>query len=112
MVSENPFPDSDRQVPVDLTYPLREAHLLGLRIPKGYEVAQLPQPIRVELPNDAGAFTFNVLNFNDIIHVSSSIFLNKTIFLPDEYEGIRVFFEYVVQKHAEDIVLKKVEEEG
>lgn len=108
-VAENPFAEKDRAAPVDLTYPLRESHLLGLRIPNGYEVAQMPQPIRVMLPNDAGLFVFNTMEMGDILHVSSCIFLNQTVFLPNEYQGIRTFFDYIVRKHAEDIVLKRKE---
>jgi transglutaminase-like putative cysteine protease len=106
-MTENPFSEEDRAVPVDLTYPLRESYLLGIRIPDGYEVAQLPQPQKVMLPNKAGLFVFNVMEMENILHVSSCIFLNQTVFLPEEYQGIRVFFDYIVRKHAEDIVLKR-----
>jgi hypothetical protein len=106
-VAENPFSDEERAMPVDLTYPLRESHLLGLRIPDNYEVVQLPQPQRVMLPNDAGLFVYNVMEMGNILHISSCIFLNQTVFLPSEYQGIRTFFDYIVRKHSEDIVLKR-----
>ncbi len=111
MMEENPFPDEERATPIDLNYPLRESHLLGLRIPPGYEIEQLPEPIRVRLPGNAGSFIYNVLHIDDIIHVSSTIYLNQTVFLPSEYLGIKSFFDYVVLKHNEDIVLKKVSAE-
>lgn len=106
-VAENPFSQKERAMPVDLTYPLRESHLLGLRIPDNYEVVQLPQPQRVMLPNDAGLFVYNVMEMDQILHISSCIFLNQTVFLPSEYQGIRTFFDYIVRKHSEDIVLKR-----
>ena len=33
--------------------------------------------------------------------------INKTMFLPDEYENLREFFKLVVKKQSEQIVLKK-----
>ncbi|MDX2246701.1 MAG: DUF3857 domain-containing protein [Bacteroidia bacterium] len=108
MVSENPFVEKNRLTPVDFTYPLRDSHMLGLRIPEGYEVAQLPQPIRVILPNNGGSFTYNVLEMGKILHLTSTILLNKTTFQPSEYEAIRTFFEYVVAKHQEDVILRKI----
>lgn len=111
MVEENPFGEEERSTPVDLNFPLRESHLLGLRIPAGYQIEQLPEPIRVKMPGNSGSFIFNVLEMNDIIHVSSTIYLNQTVFLPSEYLAIKTFFDYVVRKHQEDIVLKKVQED-
>ena len=109
MIEENPFQAEDRQTPVDLACPIREYYLLGLEIPEGYEVIQTPQPIRVLLPAGAGSFTYNVLTDGRIIHISSTIFIEKTTFQPHEYQEIRSFFEYVTRKHEEDIILKRSE---
>ena len=37
----------------------------------------------------------------------SRIKLNKANYLPEDYEGLRSFFDYVVKKHSEQIVFKK-----
>ncbi|MEM7368226.1 MAG: DUF3857 domain-containing protein [Bacteroidota bacterium] len=108
-VAENPFPLGERSTPLDLTYPLRESHMLGLRLPEGYEVAQLPEPIRVVLPNKQGSFTYNVIHLDNIVHFTSSIYLNKTLFLPEEYDTIRSFFDYIVEKHGEDLIIRKIQ---
>ena len=107
-IRENPLPEDKRSTPLDLTYPLRDAHMLGLRIPPNYQIAQLPEPIRVVLPDDAGSFTYNVLQMDNIVHFTSTLYLNKTIYSPDEYQDIRTFFDYVVRKHQEDIILKRI----
>jgi len=109
-LKENPFPIQDRSTPIDLLRPLRDSHLIGLRLPEGYTVAQLPQPIKVSLPNGAGTFIYNVMQNDNILHLSSSIFLNQTVFMPQEYGNLRKFFEYIVSKHDEDIVIVREEE--
>lgn len=104
----NPFAEEDRIAPVVLPYPVWEAHMLGLRIPEGYEVVQVPESIRVMMPGNAGQFIYNVVADNRIIHVTSSIEINRTRYSPEEYQGIRDFFAYIVSKHEEDIVIKKL----
>lgn len=106
---QNPFVSERRTAPVALPYPIWEAHMLGLRIPEGYEIAQAPESIRVIMPGDAGQFIYNVLLSDNILHVTSSIEINRTRYSPEEYQGIKDFFEYIVRKHQEDIVIKKVE---
>lgn len=106
-LKENPFTQENRTTPVDLTHPIREAHLLGLEIPAGYEVVQTPRPTRVILPNGGGTFVYNITQMGNIIHVSSSIFLDQTLFLPQEYPNLKEFFKLVVSKHEEDIILAR-----
>ncbi|MEL6675967.1 MAG: hypothetical protein AAFR61_27415 [Bacteroidota bacterium] len=106
-ILENPFQSDQRATPVDFPYPLKDAHMLGLRLPEGYTVAQVPEPLRVVMPNDAGTFVFNVMVLDNIIHFTSIVQINRTTFWPEEYEGIKSFFEYVVKKHAEDVIIKK-----
>lgn len=107
-LARNPFQSPDRTAPIDLTYPVWEAHMLGLEIPAGYEIAQLPASIRVIMPGNAGQFMYNVMDLGNILHITSSIQINRTRFSAEEYQAIRQFFEYVVNKHQEDIVIKKV----
>lgn len=106
---QNPFIEERRTAPVALPYPIWEAHMLGLRIPDGYEIAQTPESIRVIMPGGAGQFVYNVLLSDNILHVTSSIEINRTRYSPEEYQGIKDFFEYIVRKHQEDIVIKKVQ---
>ena len=105
---DNPFSEQERVAPVVLPYPVWEAHMLGLRIPEGYELVQVPESIRVMMPGNAGQFIYNVVADNRIIHVTSSIEINRTRYSPEEYQGIRDFFAYIVSKHEEDIVIKKL----
>ena len=109
-ILDNPFSSEERVAPIDLPCPVREYYLLGLEIPEGYEVVQTPAPIRVVMPGKAGEFSFNVIVDGDILHVSSTIFITKTHYVPQEYEEIKLFFDYIVRKHEEDIVLRKIEE--
>lgn len=108
-ILENPFPQMERMTPVDLTFPLQEAYMLGLILPEGYEIEQLPQPVKVVMPNNGGTFTFNVFLDGNILHLTSVLQLNQTLFLPEEYESVQAFFNYITTKHEEDIILKRIQ---
>ncbi len=104
----NPFAAEKRTTPVDLSYPVWEAHMLGLRIPEGYDLVQVPQSIRVVMPGNAGQFTFHVMDDqSNILHITSTIQINRTRYTAEEYQAIREFFNFIVSKHQEDIVIKK-----
>lgn len=107
-ISENPLKEENRLSPLDLDHPLRESHMLGLRIPPGYELAQTPQPVRVVLPGNSAVFMYNVIPSGNIVHISSSIYINQTVFYPYEYPAIRQFFDLIVSKHQEDLVIRRI----
>jgi hypothetical protein len=106
---ENPFKNPTRNFPVDLASPIEEYIVGSYAIPEGYVVEELPKSVKVSLPDDGGKFTFIVSKSEDgsKIGITSKINIKKTVFFTDEYELIKNFFDQIVQKHAEQIVLKK-----
>ena len=43
----------------------------------------------------------------NVIQVMSKFNINKTMFLPEEYLALKRFYNQIIAKHAEQIVLKK-----
>ena len=106
---ENPFKLTTRQYPVDIPYPITHRYVLTLKIPEQYEVEQLPQPVIVTIPNNGGKFSFAVQkNAPKMIQIVSSIQLNQLHFEPEEYPFVKQFFDMLIEKQQEQIVLKKL----
>ncbi len=103
----NPFKLEKRVYPVDFSCPLREYYVIKLTLPAGWVVEQLPQQATVSLPDKAGSFKCRFLETAGVIQISSTLSINKNMFLPDEYNQLKEFFRLIVAKHAEQIVLKK-----
>ena len=61
----------------------------------------------VALPDNAGNYKCLIEEKNGTIQVISNLRINKTFFLPNEYEQLKEFFRLMVVKQAEQIVLKK-----
>lgn len=107
--NKNPFTTLERRFPVDFGTLIEDSFVATYTIPKGYIIEEMPKSIRVNLPEDGGRFAFLVAKSEDIITVSSKIMLKKTMYFAEEYELLKRFYDQIIQKHAEQIVLKKAQ---
>ncbi|MBN1197946.1 MAG: DUF3857 domain-containing protein [Bacteroidales bacterium] len=107
--SSNPFKKEKRDYPVDFGAPIKDAYSFTYEIPEGYQVESLPGPIAIALPEKAGTFRFSasIIGNNKIV-VNSLLDIKKTLFVPSEYDKLRELFARIVEKHSEQIVLKKL----
>ena len=78
-----------------------------MEIPVGFVVDEMPKSAKVDLNEGEGFFEYLISKSDNTIILRSRIKLNKATFLPEDYETLRSFFDYIVKKHAEQIVFKK-----
>ncbi|HYF30674.1 MAG TPA: transglutaminase domain-containing protein [Chitinophagaceae bacterium] len=104
---DNYFKSEQRQYPVQMPYTMDQIYVFNMEIPNGYDVDELPKSARVNLNDDEGSFEYLISKSGNNIMLRSRVKLNKANFLPEDYEGLRNFFDYVVKKHSEQIVFKK-----
>ena len=107
-LSENPFKSDTRNYPVDFPNPIEDMYYVNIEIPEGYQVESLPAPYKVVLPNKGGSYALQYSISGSKINVYSKFNLNQRIFNPnEEYDYIRRFFNQIIAKEKEQIVLKK-----
>jgi hypothetical protein len=106
---KNPFLSTERKFPVDFGAITEENFIANYTIPAGYVVEEIPKGTRVSLPDDGGRFSYlvNTIPEEGKISISSKITFKKTTYFAEEYELLKKFYDQIVQKHAEQIVLKK-----
>lgn len=107
---ENPFKSETRKLPIDFPFAQGRRYIFYFTLPEGYIVDELPKPIRISLPNKGGSFTYNVSQLGNKITLINNLKLNQTFFSLEEYESLRKFYEMVIAKNAEQIVIKKATE--
>jgi hypothetical protein len=105
--AENPFKSAFRQFPVDFGHPNRNQTLFKIELPNGYKVESKPENLAISLPNNGGKFQFQVTVEANNITITSRLNILKPVFTAEEYPALRVFFDLMEQKLAEQIVLKK-----
>ena len=108
VTKNNLFQSADRYYPVEMPYCSDETYVLNMEIPKGYEVDELPKSTKVKLNEDDGLFEYIIVKSNDHIQFRSRISFKKATFDPEDYQTLRDFYGYIVKKHAENIVFKKI----
>jgi hypothetical protein len=59
------------------------------------------------LPGNAARYAYNVAVNGNVVSLTSSFQINKSIFIQTEYQNLREFYAQVVGKQAEQIVFKK-----
>ena len=106
-MKENIFKHEKREYPVDFGSPKDETYMSKIIIPDGYTIDELPKPKAMALPGNAAKYTYNVTQTGNVLNVISMLQINKSLFLQDEYPHLREFYNQVVAKQAEQIVLKR-----
>ncbi len=105
---ENPFKSAERTYPVEMPYTRDETYVLRMDVPEGYQLDELPKSIRVNFDEEGKSYFEYIIALSEgVVSLRSRIRLNRSYFLPDEYEYLREFYAMIVNKHNEQIVFKK-----
>ena len=105
---KNPFKSEERLYPVEMPYTMDETFILNMEIPAGYEVDELPKQMLAKYDEEGTSFfEYRIQKSDNMISLRSRIKLVRAYYEPDEYAGLREFFNLVVKKHNEQIVFKK-----
>lgn len=107
-IKSNPFRLEVRKYPIDFGYPIAQIYNLNLKVPEGYEVQEIPEPLQLSLPGNSASFLYKIeVLENGNLNLINELKINKSVFLYDEYPLIKEFYSKIVQKHAESIVFKR-----
>jgi len=107
-IKENPFKMSERKYPIDYGYARDNTILINLTIPQGYTVSNMPANINMQLPGDIGSFVCLSNVSEGKISISYKLKINRSLILQTEYADLREFYNQIVAKEAEPIVLKRL----
>ncbi|NCI50676.1 hypothetical protein GWC95_12130 [Sediminibacterium roseum] len=107
-MKKNPFSSARRLYPVEMPSKMNEVYILNMEIPKGYAVDEMPKSVRFKLNDTDGMFEYLVSKSAERLQMRCRIALNKANFANEDYESLREFFSFVIQKQGEQIVFKKI----
>lgn len=106
-LDENPFKLDVRKYPIDFTFPYKDAYNISIKIPEGYEVEFLPEPINLLMENNEAAFKYNISSSNSNIQLMVSFDINTFFISADNYPTLKGFYKLIVEKQKEKVILKK-----
>jgi hypothetical protein len=103
----NPFKDAKREYPVEMENVFDDNYIYNMDIPEGYVVDELPKSTKVTFNENDGVFEYMIAVSDNLVQLKAHFKLNKAFYSPEEYGSLREFFDIVVKKESEHIVLKK-----
>jgi len=104
---ENPFKLEKREYPVDFGTPQSEMCVFTISLPEGYEVEQLPKSVSVVTTDKSAQFQYMAQQVGNNIQLMIKYKITKPTFLQDQYDELKAFFNVMVEKEQENIILKK-----
>lgn len=105
--SINPFVIETREYPIDYGFSFEEKYNINIEIPVGYIVASLPNAVNYLTDDGIGAFKYMLTSSENKIQIMVSFGINRSMLPADYYEVIRDFYQKVIDKENEKIVLIK-----
>lgn len=108
VVERNPFRQEKRDYPIDFVYPQQEKINLNLVLPDGYVIESLPGAINLAMPDNLGTFRFVSQPGDKTVQISATYDMNEAVIAADYYDSLKEFYQKMVDKQNEKIVLKKI----
>ncbi|MCF7569544.1 transglutaminase-like domain-containing protein [Sabulilitoribacter arenilitoris] len=106
-LEENPFKLEERKFPVDFGYPFAKKYMVSIAFPEGYTVESTPEPVRLKIPNDLGELKYIPRVTEKNIQLIFTFDIKKPRIMTDNYLFLKQFFNQMIIKCKEQIVLTK-----
>lgn len=104
---ENPFKQETREYPIDYSFPFIDKYTINVQIPEGYTVETIPASINLSMLDELGTFKFLTNVSGNIIQVAVQHQVNVSIIGADYYPMLKEYYQKMIEKMNEKIVLKK-----
>lgn len=105
---KNPFKSKERVYPVDFIYPFNNQLVVNIKIPEGYEVESVPEPIRLAFAGSTGSYEYALAGSGQYLRLNINFKMQDSEVDPDQYNFLREFYKQMTAKEQEQIVLTKI----
>ena len=106
--NKNPFLQDNREYPIYFGYPKQEKFNINIEIPEGYVVESYPKTVKIATIENIGLFSFNIAVSGTKIQIQATTDINNARLSANYYNVLKGFFQKVIDKQNEKIVLKKI----
>ncbi|QYJ67156.1 DUF3857 domain-containing protein [Flavobacterium litorale] len=105
--TENPFKQDERAYPIDFKYPRQQRYNISITVPEGYTVESLPETATIAMDGNICVFNLTVTQKANQIQITTVKSINVAMLASDSYKELKVFYNDMIKKQNEKIVLKK-----
>ena len=104
---ESPFKPETRLYPIDFGFPMKDRYIVNIDLPEGYKVESLPENAVFNLGEDTGSFRYLISQVGNKLQLSVELSINKSFIAAEEYGNLKKFYELLIAKENEKVVLSK-----
>jgi len=105
-IANNPLKQNTRSYSIDMTYPVKRVFNSTINIPEGYKVDFVPEDFKVI--NNLFELVYSVKIEENKIVISFYYFFKNSVYSATDYSKIKYYFNEIVKKGNEKVVLTKV----
>ncbi len=106
-IEKNPFAAPQRDFPIFFSSKIRSTELAVIKIPDGYKVESLPEPVNLKLEQGGAALQYQAIEENGTIKISMRYSNKKVIYQSEFYPPLKELFQQAVGICKQKIVLVK-----
>jgi hypothetical protein len=106
--TKNPFKQESRAYPIDYSFPFSEKYTINVQIPDGYKVEQMPASTVITMEENLGSFKFMSNLVGNTIQLAITHQINAAIISAQYYSMLKEYYQGMILKESEKIVLKKI----
>lgn len=105
-LKKNPFNNKIREYPIDFIYPRERSGMISISLPQDVEVIEMPKPLILSMPDKSIDYVYSLTQLGNKLILNYRLRINNPIINILQYENLRVFYEYIIEKEAEPVIIK------
>ncbi|MFK5856167.1 MAG: DUF3857 domain-containing protein [Bacteroidota bacterium] len=105
-IEDNLFNSKTRDYPIDFTYPRERSGVITITLPPGVVISEMPEPLRLAMPDKSMDYVYSLTQMGNKLILNYRLRIIKSVINYSQYEHIKTFYEYIIEKEAEPVVLK------
>lgn len=105
-MEENLFNSSTRDYPIDFTYPRERSGAITITLPPNIEVVELPEPLILTMPDKSLDYVYSLTQLGNKLILNYRLRVNKYVINIIDYDKLKMFYEYIIEKENEPVILK------
>lgn len=108
--TENDFKLEKRSYPVFFKVPYIEKYAISINLPEKYSVEHLPTAADISFKERMGNYYYKISQTDNQLIVESLLAINEPVISGEDYPDLKAFFDQIIQKQAEKIVLTEAKQ--
>jgi hypothetical protein len=78
-----------------------------MTLPEGYVVESVPESMSLGMEQEIGSFSYNVVVSNNRVMVRAMLEFNYAVVTKEYYQTIKDFYQKVIEKQGEKVIIVK-----